>query len=168
MPGWVKPALAGGVGVLLLAGGLIGAVLGSGAGPDDEGPAAPETSTPAFPLDAPLVVDDLVRGQVSESSGPSAGQRIVQADYTDGEDTVVFILSWPEPDVAEFVLNAGIEAAAETEARSGRFCGISEDTGESACGEVIDEVGVLLVSVSEQSETAIGETLDRFKEEIGQ
>lgn len=166
-PRWLKPALAAGVGVLLLAGGLIGGNLGARNG--DEGPATPETSSPAFTLDTPLVVGDLVRGQVSESTGPSpASQRIVQADYTDGENTVVFILSWPEPDVAQFVENAGIGTATQTEPRSGRYCGTSEDTGESACGEVIDDVGVLLVSVTEQSETAVAEALDRFKEAIGQ
>ena len=75
----------------------------------------------------------------------------------------------PVPATApEFVQNAGIEAAGETTPDSGRYCGVSEDTGQSACGEVIDDVGVLLVSVSEQSETAVARTLDQFKEAIGQ
>ncbi|MBB1483052.1 hypothetical protein H5392_04145 [Tessaracoccus sp. MC1865] len=168
MPPWVKPALAGGVGVLLLAGGLVG---GSLADRPEQAPSPSASPSPAFPLDTPLMVDDLVRGESSESTGPGpANQRIVQADYTDGENTVVFILSWPEPDVAEFVANAGIEIDAQTPSPTGgsRYCGVSEDTGESACGEVIDEVGVLLVSVTEQSETAVAETLDRFKEAIGQ
>lgn len=170
MPGWAKGALAGGVALLCLAAGLIGASLGSQSGAQQP-PTVEEspTPTPAFELEAPVVVDDLVRGEVNESTGPPPlNQEIVQADYTDGEQTVVFVLTWPEPDIAEFLTNAGIEDPAETAVGSDTYCGVSEDTGESACGKVVDEVGVLLVSVSPQSESEVADILARFEEELGQ
>lgn len=169
MPGWVKPALAAGVAVLMLGGGLIGAELGDpGPRPGPSIEPTP-TPTPAFALEPPVVVDDLVRGQVNESTGPApANQQIVQADYTDGEHTVVLVLTWPEPNVADFLTNVAIEAAQETSLGSGIYCGFSEDTGESACAHVIDEVGILLASVTQQPRSAVAETMERIEEEMGQ
>lgn len=168
MPGWVKPVLAVGAVLLASVGGLVGANLGM---PDEPEPLpSPSPSpTPAVAMEPPLVVDALVRGQASTSNGPApANQQIVQADYTDGEHTVVFVMTWPEPDVTAFLENAGIGSPTETAPESGTYCGVSEDTGQPACGEVVDEVGLLLVSVSDQSESAVAASLDRFKEELGQ
>lgn len=166
MPGWVKPALAGGVAALMLAGGLIGASLGTPDAPEPT-PTPSPTPSPAFPMEPPVVVDGYVRGQSNNGDGSSELQ-IAQADYTDGEETVVFVMTWPEPDVTEFLDNAGIATATEATPESGRYCGVSEDTGEAACGEVVDEVGLLLVSVTDQSQATVSATLDRFKEELGQ
>lgn len=165
MPGWVKPALVGGVLALALGAGLVGGYLGS---PDGALSPSPSVSpSPPWPMEPPVVVGDYVRGQVSNGN-ETPGPQVAQADYTDGEHTVVLVMTWPEADVADFLTHAGIVDTVETAAGSDRYCGVSEDTGEAGCGEVVDEAGLLLVSVSEQSPEAVSELLDRFKEELGQ
>ncbi|HHT11701.1 MAG TPA: hypothetical protein GX013_00825 [Propionibacterium sp.] len=166
MPPWVKPVLALTVAALMLLAGVIGARLGT-PDPPEPTPTPSPTPSPAFPMEPPVMVDRYVRGQ-SNNGDETSDLRIAQADYTDGEDTVVFVMTWPETDVTTFLTNAGISTASETARESGRYCGLSEDTGEVACGEVVHEVGLLLVSVTDQSRATISATLDRFKEELGQ
>lgn len=169
MPGWVKPALIGLVSLLLILGGVIGGLLGSRGAQPSPDPEPSPTLSPPFALEPPIQVDDFVRGQASNGSGTTPpDQHVAQADYADGTETVVFVMSWPEEDVAAFVERAGVTAVAETSLGSGRYCGLSEDAGGSACGEIVDDVGLLLVSLTGQPETAISDLLERFKEELGQ
>lgn len=168
MPGWVKPVLALAVAALMLLAGLIGTRLGTPDPPEPTPTPSPSpTPSPGFPMEPPMVVDGYVRGQ-SNNGDEASDLQIAQADYTDGEDTVVFIMTWPETDVTAFLTNAGISTASETAPESGRYCGTSEDTGELACGEVVNEVGLVLVSVTDQSRATVAGLLDRFKEELGQ
>lgn len=168
MPGWVKPALAAVAAVLVLGAGLLGASLGTPPTPEPS-PTPSPSPTPAITLEPPVVVDEFVRGQSNNTVPPGAGdQTIVQADYTDGEDTVVFVMTWPAPDVKQLMEDAGVDNATETGEETGRFCGESDVTGQAACGELVDDVGILLASVTDQSETTISALLDRFNEELGQ
>ncbi|MDO5677529.1 MAG: hypothetical protein Q4G35_08500 [Propionibacteriaceae bacterium] len=166
MPAWVKPALAGAVGLLVLLGAVIGASLGMANNSTAQGQST--EPSPAFALEPPLVVDEYVRGQSNKNDSHIAGQEIVQADYSDGTHTVVLVMTWPEKDLGAFLDNAGIGRTNISGDPTNRYCGVSEDTGQAACGEIIDEVGLLLVSVSEQGEPEVSELLDRFKEELGQ
>lgn len=167
MPEWVKPALAGGIAVLLLVAGLIGAGLGTPSAPEPT-PVPSASPTPALVMEPPLIVDDFVRGQSNNNGSDTIGQQVVQADYSDGEHSLVFVMTWPVTDLSSFLTDAGVTDPTETAPDSGQYCGTFEDTGQAACGEMVEDVGLILVSFSDQSELLVSTTLDRFKEELGQ
>lgn len=156
-PRWaslVGPAIAG---ALVLAGGLIGAGLGAASVVSEPEP----TPSPKLSMDPPVQVGEFVRGKVTESTGPAPeSQRIVRADYSDGADKLIFVMTWPEENLADYVADAGVESVAEVEL--GTLCGMSLDTSFSACGRIKEDTGLLLLAVTEQSESAVLDILGRF------
>ena len=156
-PAWSRflgPAVAA---ALVVTGGLIGAGLGGlGGGSEPE----PEPS-PTLSMDPPVQVGEFVRGEVTESTGPAPeNQRIVRADYSDGADKVIFVMAWPEEDLPTFVADAGVQSAAD--AAAGTLCGTSVDTTFPACGRIKEETGLLLLAVTEQTESSVLELLGSF------
>lgn len=149
------------VAVLMVVGGVVGASLGRSAGvPADVDHSA--SSSPTFVMDPPIQVGDLVRGEVTESSGPApANQRIVRADYSDGANKFIFIMTWPEDSASTYVSDAGIENIVEVSA--GTLCGTSVDTSLPACGLVSDGTGLLLLAVTEQDTAAVASALRDFE-----
>lgn len=156
----------GGLGILALL--LVGAVLagiamGGGFAPADS---PSPTPTPALAMEPPVQVGDFVRGELTESQGPApAQQRIVRADYSDGAAKLVLLLTFPEHDVADFLLAAGIERpeAGEVVGLDGVACGVSADTTRPACGKVVDNTGLLVVSLTDTGEAEVRELLSEFE-----
>ena len=155
-PRWsrlIGPAVAA---ALVVTGGLIGAGLGGLSGREPE----PEPS-PTLSMDPPVQVGDFVRGEVTESTGPAPqNQRIVRADYSDGADKVIFVMTWPEDELTAYVADAGVEGTSEVQ--PGTLCGTSIDTSFWACGRIKDETGLLLLAVTDQEEPAIRALLREF------
>lgn len=159
-PWWGRllgPAIAA---ALVVAGGLIGAGLGGATG-SSESPTP--TPSPKLIMDPPVQVGDLVRGGVTESNGPAPeNQRIVRADYSDGVNKVIFVMTWPEDDAVTYVADAGVEDAAEV-GGPGTLCGLSLDTSLPACGRVTEETGLLLLAVTEHSTHDLAVLLTEFE-----
>ncbi|HRA04622.1 MAG TPA: hypothetical protein PK963_04500 [Arachnia sp.] len=156
-PAWSRflgPAVAA---ALVISGGLIGAGLG-GLGGESE--PEPEPS-PTLSMDPPVQVGEFVRGEVTESTGPAPeNQRIVRADYSDGADKLIFVMTWPEEDLSAYVTDAGVQSA--NEAEPGTLCGTSIDTTFTACGRIKEETALLLLAVTEQTEPAVLHLLGEF------
>lgn len=148
---------------LVVTGGLIGAGLGGADGASQ--PPTPSRS-PKLTMSPPVQVGDLVRGDVSESTGPAPeNQRIVRADYSDGANKVIFVMTWPEEDAVAYVTDAGIQDAVET-IGSGTLCGLSVDTSLPACGRVSQETGLLLLAVTEHATEDLAEILIEFERAV--
>lgn len=155
---WVAAAGPALLVLLLVLGGLVGGALGRSAVPKDPSP-GPE---PSFAVDPPVQVGDMVRGEVTESSGPAPeNQRIVRADYSDGVNKVIFVMTWPEDDVDSYLADAGIEGASAIGA--GTLCGTSVDTSLPACGRIAQQTGLLLLAVTEHATSDVATLLGEFE-----
>ncbi len=150
--------------ILLIVGAFVGAALGRSAAVPEAVTSSP-SPTPAFALEPPVQVGDLVRGEVTESSGPAPeNQRIVRADYSDGANRLIFVMTWPEDDASAYVADAGVESVVQ--AGDGVLCGTSVDTSLPACGRVVDGTGLLLLAVTEQATADVAELLDEYTEAV--
>lgn len=159
-PWWHRllgPAIAA---ALVVAGGLIGAGLGGATGSSQSPTHAP---SPTLTMDPPVQVGDLVRGDVTASDGPAPeNQRIVRADYSDGVNKVIFVMTWPQEDAATYVADAGVEGASAV-GGGGTLCGLSVDTSLPACGRVTEETGLLLLAVTEHATEDLAALLTEFE-----
>jgi hypothetical protein len=147
--------------LLLVAAVLIGIALGGGFTPQEPEPTKP----PALSMEPPVQVGDFVRGSLTNSEGPAPDhQRIVRADYSDGTDKLVLLLTFPETDVADFLTAAGIEhpEGGVVDLIEGVSCGVSADTTRPACGKVVENTGILVVSLTEADEQDVRTHLTDF------
>lgn len=163
-PWWVAAAGPALLVVLLVLGGIIGGALGRSVGTTSPTPSS--SPTPPYVMDPPIQVGDLVRGAVTESSGPAPeNQRIVRADYSDGVNKVIFVMTWPEDDVSTYVADAGVEGANEV-GRAGTLCGTSLDTSLPACGRISQGTGLLLLAVTEHATAELATQLAAFEDAV--
>jgi hypothetical protein len=149
--------------LLLVAAVLIGIALGGGFTPKEPEPTKPPT--PALSMEPPVQVGDFVRGDLATSEGPApAHQRIVRADYSDGTNKLVLLLTFPETDVADFLAAAGVEhpEGGVVELLEGVSCGVSADTSRPACGKVVENTGILVVSLTDAEEQDVHTRLTEF------
>lgn len=163
LPPAVKYGGLGFLVLLLVAAVLIGIALGGGFTPEEPEPTP--TPQPALTMDPPVQVGDFVRGELSTSEGPApAHQRIVRADYSDGTNKLVLLLTFPESDVADFLAAAGIEhpEGGVVELLEGVSCGVSADTTRPACGKVVDNTGILVVSLTDAEVQDVHTRLNDF------
>ena len=84
----------------------------------------------------------------------------MRADYSDGADKLIFVMTWPEEDLSAYVTDAGVQSA--NEAEPGTLCGTSIDTTFTACGRIKEETALLLLAVTEQTEPAVLHLLGEF------
>lgn len=159
-PWWELAAGPAIVIVLLIVGALVGASLGRmSAAPASSSSPSP---SPSFALEPPVQVGDLVRGEITESEGPAPdNQRIVRADYSDGANRMIFVMTWPVTDASAFVSDAGVEGIVDS--GGGTLCGTSIDTSLPACGRVLDGTGLLLLAVTEQATSDVAALLTDFE-----
>ena len=149
--------------LLLVAAVLIGIALGGGFTSPEPEPTKPPT--PALSMEPPVQVGDFVRGSLTNSEGPAPDhQRIVRADYSDGSNKLVLLLTFPETDVADFLTAAGIEhpEGGVVDLIEGVSCGVSADTTRPACGKVVENTGILVVSLTEADEQDVRTHLTDF------
>lgn len=152
--------------VLLVLAVVAGIGLGGGFSPKT--PEASASPTPAFSMELPIQVGDFVRGDASASQGPAPeNQEIVRADYSDGVNRVVVLLTFPERDIEQFLTDAGVDTS-ELQgegAGDGIHCGRSEDTGRQACALVEDSTGLLVLSLTDD-EMDVHEAVSQFHEAL--
>ncbi|MBK7822173.1 MAG: hypothetical protein IPJ61_14215 [Tessaracoccus sp.] len=163
LPPAVKYGGLGLLALLIVAAVVIGIALGGGFTPEE--PTPTPTPKPALLMDPPVQVGDFVRGELTTSEGPApANQRIVRADYSDGTNKLVLLLTFPESDVADFLAAAGIEhpEGGVIELLEGVSCGVSADTTLPACGKVVDGTGILIVSLTDAEVGDVRERLNDF------
>jgi hypothetical protein len=149
--------------LLLVAAVLIGIALGGGFTSPEPEPTKPPT--PALSMEPPVQVGDFVRGSLTNSEGPAPDhQRIVRADYSDGSNKLVLLLTFPETDVADFLTAAGIEhpEGGVVDLLEGVSCGVSADTTRPACGKVVENTGILVVSITDADEEDVRTHLTDF------
>ena len=161
-PRWARLVGPAAAAALVVLGGIIGAGLGGAT----DGSAPGASPSPKLSMEPPVQVGEFVRGGVTESSGPAPeNQRIVRADYSDGADKLVFVMTWPEDDLTAYVADAGVEETGE--AMPGTICGTSVDSNFPACARITEETGLLLLAVTEQSEAAVLGMLGQFDAAVG-
>lgn len=164
-----KAVRYGGLGLLallLVAAVLVGIALGGGFRAKE---ADPTSQAPALSLEPPVQVGDFVRGSLGSSEGPAPDhQRIVRADYSDGKNQLVLLLTFPESDVVDFLTAAGIEHpdGGVVTLLDGVSCGVSADTTLPACGKVVENTGILVVSLTDASEEDARARLDAFTDAV--
>ena len=156
LPSFVKFGGLALLAVMVIAAVLIGVALGGGFTPATPSPSA--SPTPAYPLELPVQVGDLVRGDVTESQGPAPeNQQIVRADYSDGTSRVVVLVTFPERTITQFLEDAGVamnDTSGQVLVSDGIYCGTSADTGLEACGIVQDSTGLLVLPTTETHQSA--------------
>lgn len=150
------------VGVALVIGAFL---LGRSLGTAEE----PTTTTSEIaPLAAP---ESLKAFQKGEESDPSTGpdKEIVRANYTDGTDKILLVLSRPEADLEKFLADAGINDLQQQADKPGgdevspTLCGKSADTGFAACGRINGGVGELIVGATEMQAATLVELLEELQ-----
>lgn len=164
------------LGLILIAAILIGVALGGGFGGPSDGASSEPTRSPALTMDLPVQVGEYVRGEITTSQGPAPdNKRIARADYSDGENSVVLLLTFPEPDLGDFLEAAGIETGTDPSGSPSSDpsstvnlprdvrCGTSVDTSQVACARVVDETGLLLATVTPQDTQRVEELLEEFQ-----
>lgn len=176
LPRAVKIGGLAGLGVLLVAAILLGVALGGGFGDPEHTPSA--SASPALNMELPVQVGDYVRGDITTSQGPAPdNKRIARADYSDGEHSVVVLLTFPETDLPDFLSAAGVETDQASQSASPSpsasvvlppdvLCGPSLDTGKQACGRIVDNTGLLVATVTEQDEQAVEKLLEEFQQAV--
>lgn len=161
MPTWVKWTGIGAVAVLLLLALWLGLSLG-GAEPEETASATPTNTEASWPVEAPQVVGDLVRGDTNRSEDPAIpGRVIATADYSDGEQRVALVLSRPEENLRSYLADAGISSVSEVGASS---CGTSSDTDATVCVRIVDATAIMVVGLSEQSPEELASVVEDFHE----
>lgn len=152
MPTGVKIGLAV-VGALVIGiAAWIGVLLSSG---------DPEEPPPLWPMEAPQQLGDYIVGSVTQSPVPTdEGRSILRANYADGKSRITLLMSRPEDNLGEYMINAGIEDA--TGAGEDDLCGTSVDTGLAVCGRMVDSTGILLVGLTQQDASTLAPILDEF------
>lgn len=159
MPTWVKWTGIVAVAVLLLLALWLGLSLGGTTPAETESP-SPSPTVEAWPLEAPQVVGDLVRGDDSESEDPAIpGRIIISADYSDGTNKIALSLSRPEDDLRNYLANAGITAVSEVGTSS---CGTYTDIDATACVRIADETAITVVGLTEQNPQELAALVDEF------
>lgn len=149
--------------VLLVLSVLLGLSLGNAGG----GPSPSPSVEPLWPLEAPTVVKDFVRGEVVDKPGATPDDRgTVTAHYADGKRKIVLLLSRPETNLDEYLMDAGMEGAQEMEGSPGTRCGTQEDTSLPVCARIVDETAISIAGLSEQDFPTLTQLVDDFYQEL--
>lgn len=163
MPTWVKWTGILAVAVLLLLALWLGLSLG-GTTPSESPSPSPSPTVEAWPLEAPQVVGEMVRGDVSESEDPAIpGRIIISAEYSDGTNKIALSLARPENDLRSYLSDAGITGVSEVGSSS---CGTYTDLAAPVCVRIVDETAITVVGLSEQTPTVLAAQVDTFYETL--
>ncbi|TRY16952.1 hypothetical protein FOJ82_13895 [Tessaracoccus rhinocerotis] len=161
IPTWVKWTGLGAVAILLLLALWLGLSLGGTPPSVSESP-SPTVSEAGWPVEAPQVVGDLVRGEDNRSEDPAIPERVIAtADYSDGTNRVALVLSRPEDDLRTYLADAGISGVSEVGSSS---CGTSSDTDSPVCVRIVDRTAIMVVGLTEQSIEQLAATVEEFRE----
>lgn len=155
IPGWFKAAGLGALAVVLVAAGWIGVGLGRGS---VEPTPTPTTQEASVVPEAPRLVGDMVRGEVTTSS--PTGREVVSANYSDGTNRVLLIISNPHDDLMVYLEESGVSDPAQVSQET--MCGLSVDSDGNVCAQLRGETGLMLVGLTDQSTGELGTLLDRF------
>lgn len=165
IPRWVKIVGLLIVVALLLLSVWLGLSLGrAGSGVPEPTPTLDEA---LWTLDPPTTVEDFVRGEVTTTPGEDDGERdIVRANYTDGTETLILLLSRPEDDLGIYLSDAGVPDTEAVEGSDGIRCGISRDNEVPVCARIVDDTAIAVAGLSEQDFADLSPLLDAFYEEM--
>ena len=136
----------------------------SGSGVPAPTPSVDET---LWDLEPPTTVGDFVKGDVTDTPGAADGERdIVRANYTDGTDKLILLLSRPEDDLSIYLKDAGVPDAEPMEGSDGIRCGISRDNAVPVCARIVDNTAIAVAGLSDQDFTDLTSLVDSFYEEL--
>lgn len=145
------------VAALMVLAAWLGLSLGSG-GPTPT-PTPPTPTPELWPLDPPVVVGEMVRGDVVTDTPAGTNRTVVRADYSDGTDRLVLVLTRPESDVTSHLEDAGVTGAAPNGTAT---CGRSVDSGDPVCATVTDETAVMLLSFGGHSTGELADLVEEY------
>ncbi len=133
-------------------------------------PPSPTVEEPLWELEPPTTVGDFVRGDVTSTpQGNTSDRDIVRADYTDGTDSLILLLSRPEDDFATYFEGAGVSEVEPVEDADNTRCGISTISTDSDipfCARIVDETAIAVAGLSEQSPAELTSLVDSFYEQL--
>lgn len=121
------------------------------------------TASPApveWPLDPPSVHGNWVRGDFN-TQPPVEGQErvVVSANYADGSQRIVLLLSRPEADLQEYLTDANV---GQTEEVGQDTCGRSQDTDAPVCVRIADDTAIMVAGLDQQSFQQLSQMVDEF------
>lgn len=152
--------------LLLLLSVWLGLSLGrSGAG----GPAttpSPSVDDTLWALEPPITVGNFVSGDVTITPGTNGDRDIARANYTDGTDKLILLLSRPEDDLATYLENANVTDVQPGQISDGISCGISDDNKLPFCARVVDDTAIAVAGLSEQDFAELTDLVDSFYGEL--
>lgn len=147
--------------VLLLLGALLGMTLGA---PPPAAPASPTPTVKDWALEAPATVGTWVRGdQQSLPPVKEGGPTVVRADYANGTDKLSLLMSRPETDIAAYLGDAGVDS---THTIGSSTCGVSVDTNKPVCVRIVNSTAVMLVGLTEQSQSTLASLVGDFTDAL--
>ena len=145
--------------VLLL---VLAAWLGLSLGGSGEPAASPTPSIDEtlWVMESPTTLGNYVRGDVTSTPAGTQGDRdIVRANYADGTNSIVLLLSRPEDDLATYLENAGVDT---TEPVGDATCGISVDNDVQVCARIVDDTAIAVAGLNDQDFEQLAELIDQF------
>ena len=146
------------IALLLLAAVWVGMSLGRSA--PVEAPSFSPPPPPAWAMEPPQVLGEFVQGTLERNpAGSAIGKEIVRADYSDGTDRVVLLLSRPETSLEQYLAEAGVEGATEVGQSS---CGTSIDTNRPVCARIADDTAIMVAGLTEQALSTLAGQVDEF------
>lgn len=143
--------------VLLVLAAWLGLSLG---GASDPAPSpTPSIDETLWPMESPNTLGRYVRGEVTSTPmGTKSDRDIVTANYADGNDRIVLLLSRPEDDLATYLENIGVE---ESEQVGEATCGVTVDNVR-LCARVVDETAIAVGGLDEQDFEQLAGLVDTF------
>ncbi|MDO5735055.1 MAG: hypothetical protein Q4P15_01120 [Propionibacteriaceae bacterium] len=146
------------VALLLLMALWLGLTLGE-PGSTEAVPTPTVEEEPPWPLEPPVSVGNMVKGESASPSSAPAGREIARANYSDGSVKVLLLLSRPEDDLEDYLANLRVE---EVEAVGDAKCGMSADTQLPVCARIIDETAIAVAGLSEQEFQQLASLVESF------
>ncbi len=146
----------------------LGLSLGRSGSPAPE--PSPTVEEELWELEPPVTMDEFVRGDVTSTPRDGDNDRdIARADYTDGTDRLILLLSRPETDLATYLEGAQVSGVEPVEGSGGISCGTSTISAENSipfCARVVDDTAIAVAGLSEQDTSTLTSLVDSFYEEL--
>ncbi len=123
----------------------------------------PSIDSSLWVMESPTTLGNYVRGDVTSTpAGPKADRDIVTAQYADGNDKIVLLLSRPEDDLATYLEELTVEPVETDESFGEASCGVSVVTELPFCVRVVDDTAIAVGGLNDQGFEQLAPLVDKF------